>query len=85
MKNTFPLINHSPLFSGIAVKEIDVMMDCVGAAVRNFTKGETIFFATDSMTEIGLVVRGRVHLIKDDFWGNCTIMTEVNPPDLFAE
>ncbi|GHU94958.1 cyclic nucleotide-binding protein [Clostridia bacterium] len=61
------------------------MLSCLGARSRNYAKDETVYFEGDVVTEIGLVVSGRLHLIKNDIWGNTSIMAEIAPPEMFAE
>lgn len=34
---------------------------------------------------MGLVLSGRVHLMRHDLWGNSSLVAELSPPDLFAE
>ncbi|MDR3121033.1 MAG: Crp/Fnr family transcriptional regulator [Clostridiales bacterium] len=61
------------------------MLDCLGARLCAYAKDETIYFAGDTVAEIGLAVSGRLHLVKDDIWGNTSLVAEVTPPELFAE
>jgi hypothetical protein len=35
--------------------------------------------------EIGIVVGGRLHIIKDDAWGNSNIIVEITDGKMFAE
>ncbi|MDR0841409.1 MAG: Crp/Fnr family transcriptional regulator [Christensenellaceae bacterium] len=85
MKEYFPLLTSSPLFAGIGRDDFDAMLRCLGASLRAYPKGGTVYFEGDTVTEIGIVIRGRLHLIKDDVWGNTSIVTEIDPPGLFAE
>jgi CRP-like cAMP-binding protein len=34
---------------------------------------------------IGMVRSGSLHIVRDDFWGNRTIVARIAPPSLFAE
>ncbi|MDR0839576.1 MAG: Crp/Fnr family transcriptional regulator, partial [Oscillospiraceae bacterium] len=85
MKKYFPLLGRSPLFAGIGNDDFGVMMNCLGASLRSYPKGGTVYFEGDAVTDIGVVVSGKLHLVKDDAWGNTTIVTEVSPPGMFAE
>ncbi|MDR1779051.1 MAG: Crp/Fnr family transcriptional regulator [Clostridiales Family XIII bacterium] len=85
MKNIFPVISSSPLFAGISSEDFGAIMGCLGAAVKGYDKGETVYFEGDTVSEIGLLVSGKLHLLKNDIWGNNSILTEISPPDMFAE
>jgi CRP-like cAMP-binding protein len=85
MKEYYLLLGNSPLFTGIGHDDFDAMLGCLDASLRSYRKGETIYFEGDTVTEIGIVISGRLHLEKDDVWGNTYIVTEIAPPDMFAE
>ncbi|MDR1815601.1 MAG: Crp/Fnr family transcriptional regulator [Clostridiales Family XIII bacterium] len=61
------------------------MLDCLGCTQRAYEKGATVFFEGDAISEIGLLVRGRLHLVKSDVWGNESIVAELVPPEMFGE
>ena len=39
----------------------------------------------DEISAMGIVISGAVHLVRDDFWGNRTIITRIAPGEIFAE
>jgi CRP-like cAMP-binding protein len=53
--------------------------------VREYKKDETVFLAGDFVREIGIVLSGRLHITKDDAWGNSNIIAEVSDGEMFAE
>ena len=75
----------SPLFAGIEEKDLSSMLKCLDAYVRNYEKGETVFHIGDPVFEIGLVLKGRVYLTKEDRNGNSNLVAEVGPSALFFE
>lgn len=85
MDNIFSNLRKSPLFQGISETEIGPLLKCLGASLRIFKKGEFIYHAGDIAREIGLVVTGKVHILKDDAWGNSNIIAEITEGELFAE
>jgi CRP-like cAMP-binding protein len=85
MKKYFPMLSHSPLFAGIGREDFSAMFRCLGATLRSYPKGGTVLFEGDAVAEIGVAVSGRLHLVKNDIWGNTSILTEVSPPGMFAE
>ena len=52
---------------------------------RNYKKNEFIFHTGDKVTQIGMVLEGTVHMMKEDVWGNVMILGEACPGDLFGE
>jgi CRP-like cAMP-binding protein len=84
MKNISALQN-SPLFQGVSDTELAEMTKCLGARFKRYVKGETIYRAQDFVREIGVVIEGRVHIVKDDAWGNQNIIAEIISGEMFAE
>ncbi|GHT86571.1 transcriptional regulator [Bacteroidia bacterium] len=85
MKTIYPLLSSSSLFSGIGEDDFESILSCLGAKCRVYEKNEVIYFEGDTVTEIGLLISGRLHLLKSDVWGNNSLVTEVTPPEMFAE
>ena len=78
-------IPKSPLFAGVETHDLDSMMSCLSAKERNYKKNEFIFHTGDKVTQIGMVLEGTVHMMKEDVWGNVMILGEAGPGDLFGE
>jgi CRP-like cAMP-binding protein len=79
------LLRKVPLFAGMEDSEIESLLCCLNARVRTYDKGETIFHAGDAAASVGLVLYGGVHLVKEDYFGNRTIVALAEAGDLFAE
>lgn len=74
-----------PLFKGIAPEDLDGMLHCLGARETRFSKGEVILQEGSPVRDVGLLLSGRVQLIRTDFYGNRSIMMDITPGRLFAE
>lgn len=85
MKNYLIQIKKSRLFAGIDAQELEAMLGCLSATVRHFKKGDYIIRSGDSVSSVGLVISGGVHIQREDFWGNRTILSEVSESGLFGE
>ena len=85
MEKYLNIMKSSPLFYGIGEKEILDMLNCLSAVIRKFEKHEFIFREGDRISDTGLMLSGSVHVIKEDFWGNRMILTQVRPGQLFGE
>lgn len=85
MEKYFDLILGSPLFSGISKEELGSLLNCLSAKTRDFPKGEPVFLEGDPAGFIGLVLEGAVQIVRDDFYGNRSLLTLAQTGELFAE
>lgn len=85
MKQHLPLLEHTLLFRGISQKEIVSILDCLSARCAYYEKEQFIFRPGDTITHVGMVLTGIVHIVKEDFWGNKSIISEIPEGSLFAE
>lgn len=85
MDHDLSVMKRSALFSGIEETEISAMVDCLSAVRTRCKKKEFLFREGDMLLDAGLVLSGCLHVIREDFWGNRTILTEVGPGHMFGE
>ena len=76
---------NCPLFSGIHETDIDSLLSCLRSFTKKYKKDEYILNAGDFVNHVGVLLSGSALVIKDDYWGNRTIIKEVNVGELFAE
>lgn len=81
----FLILKKIPLFYGVKPEEIPSILHCLSGQIRSFSKGEMIFCAGESITSVGIVLEGSVHIEIDDFWGSKNILNHVGPGQLFGE
>ncbi len=81
------LINkvNSPLFAGIKPEDRKPMLHCIGYRVSNFSKGEIVAFEGENLKHIGIVLSGSVDMVKEDLWGNKTMLLRMRRNELFGE
>jgi len=75
----------SQLFQGISEEELGALVKCLGCTFRTYKKDEAVYHVGDFVREIGIVTGGRVHIVKDDAWGNSNIIAEISDGGMFAE
>ena len=75
----FSFLSRTPLFLGASPEEIEAMTACLEAETRTYEKGQMIYRAGDTAAALGLVLRGRILIVHDDFWGNATVLDSAGP------
>lgn len=73
------------IFSGTEPNEVMAMRGCLGAYARHFDKGTYIYRTGDSVSSLGLVLRGGVNVETVDAWGNTNLLSHVGAGQVFAE
>lgn len=77
--------SKSPLFYGIRPDERKAMLGCIGYHIRSFRKGDIVAFEEENIRHIGIVLSGCVDMIKEDLWGNKTMLLRMRRDELFGE
>jgi len=85
MGKYFDLLTQVKLFEGIEKENLTSMLQCLGAKVKHFEKGEYIINAEDSLLNIGIMLSGQAQEIKEDSFGKKTIVSMLNSTDMFGE
>ena len=76
---------HSPLFAGISPEDCKTMLGCIGYHIGTFHKGDIVAFEDENIKHIGIIISGAVDMIKEDLWGNKTLLVRICQNDLFGE
>ena len=85
MEKYIAVLKRTKLFSGIGESEIAAMLHCLGASLRTYQKGAYVFRAGEYLHHLTLLVDGRLHIQKDDYWGNRSILNEIEVGEMFGE
>ena len=75
----------SPLFHGIRPEDRRTMLGCIGYHVGTFRKGDIVGFEEENMKYIGIVLSGAVDMVKEDLWGNKTMLVRICRNEVFGE
>lgn len=76
---------NSPLFSGIKKEDMGAMLSCTGYHISSYTKGQVIALENERIRHVGIVLNGAVDMIKEDIWGNKTLLARIGREELFGE
>lgn len=75
----------SPLFQHIDPSMYEEVLQCLHAYEKQYHTDETIANWKETLSSFGIVLSGKVHIIKLDFLGNTTIVAEISSGQLFGE
>lgn len=75
----------SPLFAGIDSGDRIAMLGCTGYHICSFKKGEIVAFEEENVKHIGIMISGAVDMIKEDIWGNKTLLVRIRKNEVFGE
>ena len=78
-------ISTLPLFRGIPAGELTALLAQASAREARFQKGDLLLRRGEVTGRLGLVLEGTVHIIREDFWGNRSIVGLAGPGEIFAE
>lgn len=85
MRENLPILRACPLFEGIREADLMGMLGCLGAVPMNVKKGQNVFSEGDQAVRVGIVLEGKLLLLREDYFGNRSIFGQVLPGQLFGE
>lgn len=85
MKKYLDILKLSELFAGIDENEFEDVLIYLSAVKRNYRKGEYIFRAGEHISSVALLLEGSVHIQREDYWGNLSILNKVSKGEVFGE
>ena len=85
MKNFIPILKRTKLFSGVGDEDISSLLSCLGAKIQHYKKGEYILSEGQHISDIFIITEGKVHIQKDDYWGNRSILSVLSVGEMFGE
>lgn len=85
MKKYIPVLKRTKLFSGVGEEDIASLLSCLGARKKTYQKGEYILREGEHISDIFILVEGKIHIQKDDYWGNRSILSVISVGEMFGE
>lgn len=85
MKKYTPILKRTQMFAGITQDEIESMLSCLGARLKSYKKGEYILRQGERLSDIVVLVAGNLHIQKDDYRGNRSILGQISVSEMFGE
>lgn len=85
MQEFIQLLQNIDLFAGICTENIAKILNCTKSATENFHEGEYIVKPNADIGKIAVILKGKAHIISEDFCGNSSIISEINEGEIFCE
>ena len=78
-------LENNLLFKNINKNDLPLLLKCLQANKITYQKDQTIIHQGQNINEIGILLSGKAHVINNDYWGNQTIIKEIDIGELFGE
>lgn len=85
MKEYYETLMKTGLFDDIKVADLEAMLKCLGTEIKTVGKGEIILLSGNKPEYVGIVLSGQLHVIREDYDGNRSLLTAIMPGGIFAE
>ncbi len=85
MNKYIGVLKRTQMFAGVIDDEISSMLSCLGARIKSYKKGEYVLRQGEHLRDIVVLVDGNLHIQKDDYWGNRSILGQIAVGELFGE
>lgn len=84
-KDYIPELQSMPMFYGIEEKNMETILNCMNAYIREHKKDQYIILCEDEVEVVGIILSGKVQMIREDLWGNKTLLVSMGKGELFGE
>lgn len=78
-------LKKTTLFSGVGDADIVSMLNCLKASFRQYNKGEYVFRQGEYLRNLALLAAGKLYVQREDYWGNLSLLNEIDPGEMFGE
>ena len=85
MEEFVPVLKRTKLFSGVGDEDISAMLSCLGARLNRYKKGEYVLRQGEHLSDILVLAKGSLHIQRDDYWGNRSILGNIGEGEIFGE
>ena len=79
------ILRKTQFFSGVDNDDISAMLNCLQAETVDYKSGDYVFREGDFINQITVLVKGKLLVQRDDFWGNRSIVNVINSGEMFGE
>ena len=73
------------IFKNLDNNNIDKLLKCFEARERSFNKDSIIMTSLGNNSTVGIITKGKAELIRNDYYGNRTILETLEKGDIFGD
>lgn len=85
MEKYYDILSKCPLFYDVKKSELHSMLVCMDAKAIDVPKGSSVFLEGDAVQYVGVVLSGLAQVVREDYYGNRSIMSSLQPGEIFSE
>lgn len=85
MKKYLEILKRTKLFAGVGEDELEAMLGCLQARLETYKKGEYVYRQGEHLDTLTVLVEGKLHVQKEDYWGNRSIINMVSVGEMIGE
>lgn len=85
MRLDFKQLISFPIFRGIREEDLPAMLNCLGSFQKQYQRGDIILLESNEVRSVGVILRGSVHMVKEDSEGEQTLLIVMRKNELFGE
>lgn len=79
------ILKKVKLFEGLSETETEKALNCLGKKNAKYERGDVIIASGEPVCDIGIVLNGSVQIMKEDFNGVRSIISQLYPSSIFGE
>lgn len=79
------VLSASPVFHGIGMDDLAVMLNCMKPRLTNCRKNGFVAIAGEKVEGLGIMLSGQAAVIKENVSGNRVMMVKLEPGSMFGE
>lgn len=85
MEKYLNVLRFCSLFESISEDNLLPMLGCLRAKSVKYKKGQTVISEGDPADSFGILLSGKLQIMRIDYYGNRSIVSTVDPSELFGE
>ena len=78
-------LENVPLFAGLSPTDLQALLETLRVEREAFAAGEILLRTGEVIDRFGILLAGRVEIVKENFEGNQTLVAQITPGHIFAE
>jgi len=78
------ILRKTDLFRGMSDMDIEHILNCLGSRKHIYHKGQYIFMEGETNPKVGIVLSGSVQAIKETRNGDCILINQMKPGEIFG-